>query len=337
MSEPQSDPIDAVYTWVDGAAPGFADALARAAHEGGATVAATAQRRFRDNHELRFSLRALHRHARWIRRIYLLTNGQVPAWLEQNHPKLAVVHHNEVFARPAELPTFNSFAIELQLHRIPGLARRFLYFNDDMLLGRPIAAGHFRATAGGQRFFSEDRAINRVPQHLIESVADASLQAIGRVLGPGHSRRWPAHAPVLFDRDVLAEIEVAFDREVRATTASRVRRADNLWPALVYRAWRLAREPGRHEEVVLRDPSRDYRFLCLDGAWWWWARSFVEMSVRMPTFVCINDDLDDQPLGASARLALARFYHHILPAPSPFERSIRARDEPADGRVVGGH
>jgi hypothetical protein len=320
MPGKEAEPIDAVYTWVDGSAPGFPEALARAATETAADASATARSRFTDNEELRFSLRALHRYAPWIGRVFIVTNGQVPAWLDPRNDRVSIVHHRDIFARSADLPTFNSLAIELQLHRIPGLSRRFLYFNDDVMFGRPVSPARFCAPAGGQRFFSESRLITRAGDGLIESAAMASLEAVERVLGGAPSPRWPAHAPLWLDREVLAEIESAFEPEVRATTASRLRQPGNLWLALVYRGLLMAREPGRHEEVVLREPSPDYRFLRLDGSWWWWARSFFEMSLRMPELLCINDDLGEGPSSSLARAALAGFYRHVLPDPSPFER-----------------
>jgi hypothetical protein len=36
------------------------------------------------------------------------------------------------------LPTFNSHAIEGHLYRVPDLSERFIYFNDDMFLGRDV-------------------------------------------------------------------------------------------------------------------------------------------------------------------------------------------------------
>jgi hypothetical protein len=42
-----------------------------------------------------------------------------------------------LFDDPAsQLPSFNSLAIESVLHRIPGLSRRFLYFNNDVIGGK---------------------------------------------------------------------------------------------------------------------------------------------------------------------------------------------------------
>ncbi len=39
------------------------------------------ENRFRDSNELRFSLRSLERFAPWVRRVYLVTDNQIPKWL----------------------------------------------------------------------------------------------------------------------------------------------------------------------------------------------------------------------------------------------------------------
>lgn len=74
--------------------------------------------RFVENDELRYSLRSAERYAPWIRRIYILTDDQTPAWLDTSNPRVRVVSHREIM--PAEiLPVFNSCAIELFLPRFP--------------------------------------------------------------------------------------------------------------------------------------------------------------------------------------------------------------------------
>lgn len=49
--------------------------------------------RFADNDELRYSLRSLERFAPWIRNVFLVTNGQIPRWLNVEHPSLRLVQH----------------------------------------------------------------------------------------------------------------------------------------------------------------------------------------------------------------------------------------------------
>lgn len=63
---------------------------------------------------------------------------QVPSWLNASHPGVSVVTHAQIFRRRADLPTFSSNAIEANLHRIPGLAARWIYFNDDVFLAQPV-------------------------------------------------------------------------------------------------------------------------------------------------------------------------------------------------------
>jgi hypothetical protein len=109
--------------------------------------------RYRDNDELRFSFRSLEKYAPWIRQIFLVTNGQVPAWLDVNHPRVTVVTHEEIFADKSLLPVFSSPAIEVHLHRIPGLSERFIYFNDDVMLGSEVWPDDFLLRKGGSDYF----------------------------------------------------------------------------------------------------------------------------------------------------------------------------------------
>ena len=109
--------------------------------------------RFKDNNELRYSLRSVEKYVPWVRRIWLVTNGQVPSWLNLNHPRLTVVTHKEIFPNASHLPTFSSPAIETHLHRIPGLSSRFIYLNDDVMFGAPVWPDDFYTAGGGQKIF----------------------------------------------------------------------------------------------------------------------------------------------------------------------------------------
>lgn len=89
--------------------------------------------RYRDWDNLKYWFRGVEKYAPWVNNIYFVTWGHVPQWLNTNNPKLKIVKHEEFI--PSEyLPTFNSNAIELNLHRIKGLSEQFVYFNDDMFI-----------------------------------------------------------------------------------------------------------------------------------------------------------------------------------------------------------
>ncbi|OQV20564.1 N-acetylglucosamine-1-phosphotransferase subunits alpha/beta [Hypsibius exemplaris] len=107
--------------------------------------------RFKDNEELRYSIRSLEKHAGWVRRIYIVTNGQVPHWLDLDNSRVQIVTHEEIFLNKSHLPTFSSSAIESHLHRIPGLSEKFLYFNDDVLLTQDVLPEDFFSHSEGYK------------------------------------------------------------------------------------------------------------------------------------------------------------------------------------------
>ncbi|XP_019769208.2 N-acetylglucosamine-1-phosphotransferase subunits alpha/beta isoform X2 [Dendroctonus ponderosae] len=133
---PYSEPIDIVYTWVNGSDQQFIQEMHKYMQAKANTD--SSKKRFEDKNELRFSLRSLEKFAPWINHVYLVTNGQIPYWLNLDYQKVTLITHDMIFKNSSNLPTFSSPAIESNLHRIPGLSKRFIYFNDDIFLGKPL-------------------------------------------------------------------------------------------------------------------------------------------------------------------------------------------------------
>ncbi len=135
-----SEKIDFVITWVDGSDPEWLTQKARycpADQDNGST-----DNRYRDWGWLRYWFRGVEQYAPWVNRVFFVTNGQCPPWLNLDHPKLRFVRHSDYI--PAEyLPTFNSNVIELFLNRIPDLSEHFVLFNDDMYLFAPVHPSDF--------------------------------------------------------------------------------------------------------------------------------------------------------------------------------------------------
>lgn len=98
--------------------------------------------RFRDWDNLQYWFRGVEQFAPWVDKIFFITCGHLPKWLNTNAPKLRVIKHSDYI--PAEyLPTFNSHTIELNLHRIKELSEEFVYFNDDMFLTNAVSPDNF--------------------------------------------------------------------------------------------------------------------------------------------------------------------------------------------------
>jgi hypothetical protein len=141
--------VDIVIPWVDGGDPEWQRAFKKAQghHVESGVVAIggdenTSAIRYRDWGTLPWFFRGVERFAPWVRRVHFVTWGHLPPWLDVANPRLNVVRHEDFI--PAEyLPTFASRPIELNVHRIEGLADRFILFNDDMFLTRPISETRF--------------------------------------------------------------------------------------------------------------------------------------------------------------------------------------------------
>ena len=121
-------PIDVVYTWKG--------------------EAVSNDRRLGYNHELQYSLRSVHLFAPWVNKIYILMNkSKQPSWIKKNS-KIIIVDHSETFPSDKYLPNTNSNAIETTIANIKGLSNHYIYFNDDIFLGRKVKYTDFFTNDG---------------------------------------------------------------------------------------------------------------------------------------------------------------------------------------------
>lgn len=138
--------IDFVLTWVDGSDPQWlAEKRMYDRLEPKSPLLSAdsdSECRYRDFGFLKYWFRGVELFAPWVNKVYFVTCGQKPAWLDANHPKLVCVHHRD-FIPGRFLPTFNSNTIELNLHRIQGLSEQFVLFNDDVFLLNAVSPSFF--------------------------------------------------------------------------------------------------------------------------------------------------------------------------------------------------
>ena len=224
--------IDAVIAWVDGDDPAHAARREAwlAARKRAPSVRATQPRRFSDNGELRYCLRSLNHHAPWLRRIWLVTDNQRPAWLDPSaDDRIRIVDHPHIFrGREDLLPTFNSLAIETFLWRIEGLSEHFLYLNDDMMLTGPCAPEAFFDPDGRPRLRGrwDDRSRGGpISFHSHNKIAAAAM------LGGGVDHFFsPGHVIYPMRRSVMETLHARFPEAFRRNARSRFRRKRQFWP-----------------------------------------------------------------------------------------------------------
>lgn len=155
--------IDIVYLWVDGNDPVWRHkrqtSLKRLDAENRNSIAkyGNVEGRYRDNDELRYSLRALERYFPDCGHVYIITDAQTPVWL-QSSAQISIIDHTDLI--PAtRLPTFDSANIESYIHRIPNLSERYFYLNDDVFFGAPVNLSHWFHDDGIYVGWSDDAPV----------------------------------------------------------------------------------------------------------------------------------------------------------------------------------
>jgi Stealth protein CR2, conserved region 2 len=291
-----SEPIDVVYTWVDDQQPGYRDLLQQHSQKKHDSDPA----RTRDNLEtLRFSMRSLELYAPWVNRVFLLTcRPQVPSWLETSHPRLTVVHHDEVMNAEL-LPTFNSFGIICHLHRIPGLSQKFVYLEDDMLFLAPTTLDDFVSPDGLTWVFEEKHMAPRLDQ-----IADPQGTS-GWNMALAHSNRLldqrfgeavrhqVNHVPLLIDKTWWEQTLNMFPEALECTFRSRFRSQGNFAPEYLYPQCLLAQGKARLANRQRITASSGY--VPLEDFWPVTAWRLWQVKRNQPKWATLNDNFGKKP------------------------------------------
>ncbi|MDE6651089.1 MAG: Stealth CR1 domain-containing protein, partial [Paramuribaculum sp.] len=100
----QPCPIDLVYLWVNGNDPKWQAKRNEFIGKTQEKSSVNCDGRYADNDELKYSLRSVEKYAQWIRKIFIVTDNQVPQWLDTSNPKIQIVDHKDIMP-PQSLPS----------------------------------------------------------------------------------------------------------------------------------------------------------------------------------------------------------------------------------------
>lgn len=316
--------IDLVYLWVDGNDPQWrAKKNAYLPTDRQLPPDVGGECRYVENDELRYSLRSVERFAPWIRRVFIVTDDQTPAWLDTSNPRVQVVFHRDFI--PAEvLPLFNSAIIEWFLPDIPGLSEHFLYANDDMFFGAPVDPGFFFDAAG--------RPVVRLKKQHLKGRDDIYCQTVLRMQELVRRRFGrctslaPHHNVDAYRRQDFLESRNFF-REETPFMANRFRTRDD-WQRSLVLYYGLAtgravlREVTRYNKVhgvrgyllsmIGRRCGSDSR--CVPTCTGDLQRALLRYE---PSLFCLNDD---SRVTEGDRPRLHRFLESLFPEKSSFEK-----------------
>lgn len=331
-------PVDAVVLWVDAADPVWRASYNKFTKKKPPNL--FSKRYGTGSESLKMCLRSLFQHVSFLRYIYLVTDNQKPSWLLLPHSQIRVVDHQELFnqntARPGvlETPTFNSSAIEMVLHRIPGLSPYFLYANDDMFVLRATKRSDWFHKEGHARIFLH-HAKKKLPKYLYRPLAEQDefvdikskpptqfdLQMFNVAATLGESSVRPAHQICVHHRFALKAVENCLPHTCAATRKSRLRTQDpfvvniNQYTAI---GWMQKLNLGQIDTQLSEMDNRylDFSKPRLDTA----EEKILRdgFSEPLPMLCCANDH-ESNPLRAK------KFFEHlkrILPTPAPWEKEI---------------
>ena len=127
------------------------------------------------NYELKYSLRSIDLYAPWVNKIYLLVDAPIkqPSWINQNN-KIILVDTTQTFGNSKYLPNSNSNAIETTIINIPNLSEHYIYFCDDIFLGRKTNYTDFFTVDG--KAFVHDHCIVTESMLIDENINTLNIQ-----------------------------------------------------------------------------------------------------------------------------------------------------------------
>ncbi|KAH3745132.1 Stealth protein CR4, conserved region 4 [Pelomyxa schiedti] len=308
------DTVDVVYTWVNGSDP---------AHLRSFTLYGKGSnpRAFRDYGVLRFSLRSIERYMPYARNVILVTNGQIPTWLDTTSPRFRLITHNQIFPNSSDLPTFNSNAIEAHLHKIPGLAPCFLYMNDDFFLGRDTPKDHFiDPNTGGLKLYMDGflaPETERMKTNTWHRSVAKSNDLINAYYYPNSNstvrHNYAGHHCYFIKKHIADTIYSRWKKEFDETSHHKFRKpSDTAFPFL-------------HANAALEEFGAQKAKAVNIGGWWTGNHSlnvnlWEKIIKRKPYCVCLQDNLDPNEASEREIQYLQTVMCSLFPDKSSFEK-----------------
>ncbi|WP_334684538.1 stealth family protein [Mycetocola sp. CAN_C7] len=310
--------IDMVFSWVDGSSEEFQRARAKRMQSYVVGDGDDSDARFRQINELKYALRSVYMFAPWVRRIFIVTDSPRPAWLAE-HPSVTLVRSEDHFADTSVLPTHNSHAVEAQLHHIDGLAEHFLYSNDDMFFGRPIAPDIFFSPGGITKFVEAATRIglgdSDPSRSGYENAARVNRGLLRERFGKVTTRHLE-HSAAPMRRSVLQELENEFPEEFARTAASRFRSATDIsvtnslyhyYGLMTGRAVVQTTARVKYIETTLRSALPSMQRL---------------LKRRDQDMFCLNDGSKPEISVEKRTDAVTEFLEHYFPFAAPWETEV---------------
>ena len=261
-------------------------------------------KRYRDWGTLKYLLRGIATFMPFVRTVHLVVSGksQVPSWVSG---EVHVVEHADIIPEDL-LPVFNSTAIEMFLWRIPGLAERFVYFNDDMFPVAPISEDDLYSDGKAAMGYSRHLFAASLYKKQTKASDRLARKALGKCHGVSFIRPQHICSPML--RSVSEEAFKAVEKDILATvTTLREPFNPNQYFFLDYQLF--------SGHGIRRRLSSKHISLAVNSA------SDVEAFLHAPSrsLACINDVTMSDESFAALKPRVEEAFRGLLPDKSRFE------------------
>ena len=309
--------IDLVYLWVDGNDPKWKAKRNAFIGETNENSSINCKGRYANNDELKYSLRSIEMYAPWIRKIFIVTDEQIPEWLDTNNPKIKIVDIKEIL--PAQsLPCFNSCLIEHFLYRIPELSEHFLYGNDDMFINKPISPNTFFASDGYPiirlyrhpfrklRWIWREQVRKKPINNYRQQIKNAT-KLIEKKYGTYYSGMPHHNIDAYLKSEYKRAVEHTFKSEIRKTLTNHSRSKDDI-QRIIYSYFGLAEKRGH----LRYTSSKESLHLAIHRE-----KDYKRLKKTNPLFFCMNDSEYAQD---SDRERAKAFLENHFPNKSQFEK-----------------
>lgn len=307
--------VDLVYLWVNGNDPEFRARRNAALNRTEETADSNCEGRVAENDELKFSLRSVEKYAPWINKIFIVTDNQIPGWIDLSNPKVTIVNQNDIIPEDSR-PTFNSVVIEHGLHKIAGLSEHFLYANDDMYFNRPVNESDFFTSDGLPVMRLNRRFLRGLTLWLKLHVQRRKLSTYNRtILRAGHiveakTGKFIAHKPHhnidAFSKSQYKETFDTFSEEILPTLKNQLR-SDTDIQRVIYSYYPIAVGKAKLELVNQKTSFR----LHIDNH-----AHYDKLKRYNPMLFCLNDS---QFAVEEDRKLMREFLEKRFPEKSSFE------------------
>lgn len=317
FAQAQDNPagIDLVYLWVDGNDPKW-QAKRNTIIGISGEKSTNCKGRYANNDELKYSLRSIEMYAPWIRRIFIVTDNQIPEWLDLSNPKIRIIDHKEILP-PECLPCFNSSVIEHFIYKIPGLAEHFLFANDDMLLNKHVHPNTFYGEDGlpiiriiysrlRDWFLMFKKRFFGVPLKNYVQIIRNSAKLVEKKFGTYYNVK-PHHNIDAYLKSDCQHVELMFNNEINETLSNHVRQANDIQRS-IYTFVAIAEKRCHLIEVTQKT---SFRFHIQNK------RHYDKLRRYNPVFFCMNDS---EYANDDDRMRVKDFLSKRFPKKSKFEK-----------------